>query len=855
MEEEQKKLLREMQRREFECEETPVVLPEEFCDDLDDKRLSTRVDPCDPVEECRPPKLLKPAAKPIVIRPVLLLPDPLILSNELVTVYCTAPKTGEAASIEAGQITSDFDWRSIPNIRADQLDLIAKTTNIDSVRTLDPVTVASITKLNPVQVAYFIEAVTEELAALQTAAETAAIQSLICWYDNAEVTVNCESNALPSSLGDIAVVFSVTIPTGTYRSFTSQSEADNLADAAALAALTCVYGNDEIVRTCTALDFGLDVSPAGTTSVTIPENSFFSGESKEVANELAVLSALSSLDCFYGNEELVLVCPNTDSESRVVGTSTVTAEFNFIGDADITTSRAGSRVVVPAGYVKSLVSVELAQIEAAVIANSLLLCSWVNQELTISCPPSAQSPQTLTAPAGTFISQFSAGEILDQLENFVLFSLRCIFCNVAVPALCDTGSLDATIGIAAGVICSESAEDAQSIAQELANIPKKNGPSEGVCAYGNDEQSVTCADKVVSVTGLSSQSVNLVIIPANSYVVTNSDPVAGKIAANALARTAAIAGLYCFFENPVGTFHCGPGLTTTGAYYTGGGVTSGDFPYDFSVNSIGSTSQPVITQAGMFTSTVSAAEVNAQLVAYVTSIKDCFYDSALVTMRCGLLRGAMITAHDDDEPLGTGVMPYDTDTPVDVSAEGSTDNPVIIKAQANQSYISTKDATLASVQQAYGGLDCWIENDERNFFCGDDYTDKTSAGLVVPSNISLFSNPLVFPAGYLRSYKSQVDLDNQIVIAAKASIVCLYGNLEVAVPPCADGLISLGPASLPANVIISEIDQESATATAAAIALGLSICLDPDDIGGGDGSPGNDGPQTNCEGECFGFYS
>lgn len=110
----------------------------------------------------------------------------------------------------------------------------------------------------------------------------------------------------------------VYIPAGFFTSTVSPEEADELARTLAQSLLECCYVNERIEVECpecvvTEADgTPVPVKPVRDATknwrVVIEEGKFTSCESQEAANELAMAEALSMLECYYGNPEILPTC-------------------------------------------------------------------------------------------------------------------------------------------------------------------------------------------------------------------------------------------------------------------------------------------------------------------------------------------------------------------------------------------------------------------------------------------------------------------------------------------------------------------------------------------------------------------
>lgn len=152
--------------------------------------------------------------------------------------------------------------------------------------------------------------------------------------------------------------------------------------------------------------------------------------------ETARLSAESQLICYWLNAEQVAECPPTEGEPPHA-----TAE-QYPG--------ANPRAVVPAGTIKSTVSQEDADVQAMALAESLLVCLWISDEITESClggdVPNDTEPVypglplrvgTVTVPEGTFVSFLGKSDANAQARAAALSQLVCFYVNDALYLTCE----------------------------------------------------------------------------------------------------------------------------------------------------------------------------------------------------------------------------------------------------------------------------------------------------------------------------------------------------------------------------------------------------------------------------------
>jgi hypothetical protein len=349
---------------------------------------------------------------------------------------------------------------------------------------------------------------------LNELAEQAGRSTLDCYWVNEEVTVQCPPEALfTPGVDGMPVTNPAIIHAGTYRSSTSQADANSIAQIAANALLVCIWGNAETTKTCQDLNpsftepVPVENTPIGVMekprvgTVVIPANTVFSNISQEDADNQAAELALQRLECYYTNDEVTVTCPDPGVIQSV---------------GDYLASQPGSTITVPPGSVMSLVDTPDANNLAALAGNQLLQCVWTNTEQIVDClsilptpPPEGEGPSEIkspvysyTVPAGTVTSDVSQADADETARQLGRVQLDCVYCNKAIPATCvplpnGDVSIDQTEAVAAGTFCANTFEEAQALATSIASIPitvQSTPESEqGLgCRYGNSEIRVKC---------------------------------------------------------------------------------------------------------------------------------------------------------------------------------------------------------------------------------------------------------------------------------------------------------------------------------------------------------------------------
>jgi len=395
-----------------------------------------------------------------------------------------------------------------------------------------------------------------------------AQSQLECVWENVEQTATCVEDldfpdAVPGTATttdtgttldpvDTAQAGTSVVAAGVVTSSAGAAAADAEARALAISLLDCFYVNAAVSKDCNTLYNSGEGHTAATalvnlgaanpaigkkgSSVTLGAGDIISRTSQVDADEMAEVTALALLDCYWENDEEVATCD---------------PEVFSIGGVDYT------------------VGADQAASEAA----------------------GGLGAYQATVVAGTFISIAPGGskeQAQDQAELFATSQLFCMYCNQAVAATCITPypaiappdplySLDKTRSISAGVFCSTSASAAQTQAETLAAIPVRSltALDDELCRYGNRRVVARCIsapEEGISgkwdvgdrddLDALSDQSLNAeVIISENTMILADGDQPEEseddvQTYVDNLARQIAISQLDCFWENEYSLASC-----------------------------------------------------------------------------------------------------------------------------------------------------------------------------------------------------------------------------------------------------------------------------------------------------------
>jgi hypothetical protein len=299
---------------------------------------------------------------------------------------------------------------------------------------------------------------------------------------------------------------------GLFRSNCSKEQANEQACALAEAQLTCIWVNTDQKAECPEPGGGDHYHRDAVLSVTVEAGAIISVEGCCAADIIALRMAALQLYCVFGNDEqdndpgcISVARPRTvkaadncgdkhtkscNSETKVsdpvniepIGTCAAGASTGF-----------GNVMVIAVDTVVSTVSTEAAN---AVACGMLVTprCSWVNNEVNVSCDNTANNTRSDNAVTEVFIPQgdFTAETMCDATEQAFRTAVSQLFCewtNDEQEAECKLGVGDhyhpdavelATVAKGTLVGCRSTAEY-NKIALEMAKAKL-------YCVFGNDEQ-------------------------------------------------------------------------------------------------------------------------------------------------------------------------------------------------------------------------------------------------------------------------------------------------------------------------------------------------------------------------------
>lgn len=385
---------------------------------------------CDgPSENPKADPFVSPVKCPPSLPDNVSIPSPLIVVNEEISVHCgdnTYPQTtppkpsigedGYEVTIAAGTISKSIHFTEIPFINGNQLTFINTLSEEDRNTLLEEgvtiQTVVSITGLVPSMAQHLIDAIESARNDIQEESLQLALGQIECFYENTKQVAWCQPQ-YPDS--DSAVTDG------------DESTPD----------LTAVPNEppDNIPEKYVSLVNNPSVVNAGL---------YRSQDSQIIANSLAMDAAEAALGCLFCNDEINLTCLDIGFSEAVTSGVTSLDGRTTVGSA-----------TVEANTVCSQSSKDDANDIATSIAESQLVCFYVNPTITVDCgtigrqagSPGIDGPpygdflnnirgQVITVPAGYIVSLISTDDAYDIAYELAVSMLECWICNEPVIITC-----------------------------------------------------------------------------------------------------------------------------------------------------------------------------------------------------------------------------------------------------------------------------------------------------------------------------------------------------------------------------------------------------------------------------------
>lgn len=725
---------------------------------------------------------------------------------------------------------------------------------------------------------------------------TLAESLLICQWSNDAMSAVCpdvviyadtpeEQTIYPSQT--LSPTYSSEIAAGTYTSEISKEDANTTAALLLTAQLQCIYCNNKIAPLCIPSNIAVEppvpesmVDETWSLDATLglAAGTFCGPLAEEVAviaDTVATLPVRIRPDgdnCLYGNSEISVSCiespgvlglfdssigadlsensrPNpfaTDPEARKI---TIAANTVTVRAGDVPVDFQPGELDRNKNYANDI---------ALQQGLSFLDCFFENNETTYTCEGdlgridvSANSVNNITIKAGTFSSKSSKLEAQLQADAIGLASLDCFYENAERTFTCaiDKEKLSVSANSTDNVVISAGAFTSYVSQSEADNQATALGLASLNCFYENAARIFTCSGDL-NKHGVSTKSTDNISIGAGAFISYTS-----QLEADLEAEAIGLASLNCFYENMRlrilcdngannGTYDPPPNQQGSLMVYGDGSMARigtyanlGGYPVHAASN--GSTTNPIYIEKGSFTSTVSLEEANRIALESGKGQLNCFWKNTALQVRCGATAAMTITPG-GGSAYGEGSIGGD---PVHAASTGAANNPVQIAINTFISSESPEAAALMALLMGISQLDCFWRN-----------VTTTAECVVAPITHVLHPSAtgmVIVPGELIQSYVSQADAANTADQIIKGQLRCIYGNpFAITKDQCPDDQDLIKAGVVEEQSVTSFSSSLDAMLMADKLATGFMVCSDD-----GDGAPGNDGPQTGCTSNCFGFYS
>ena len=863
---------------------------------------------------------------------------PVGISGGPVTVTCSeivanSQFIGDPVTLSDGSILrQEFFWTEVPGITEAQLNYIARLPAeqrdpLGELYVVNGVVVSDTLDLSEISnrfqlllsQAQAVQARVYELAIISWEATRGLALSLLdCFWYNEEQSATCVGNAIESFEG-VTYAPSATIAAATFKSSVSLEEANSIALAAATSNLSCAWLNVEQVAICSEQDglSGEQVSDYETDQAEFPAvEVFFEGETAEITRALSVTAAegtiLSTSSQRDANlraliiAQLGLNCFFTETaEAHCVAEETVASE-----QSDVFTLTKGKNVVVPRGLLTSTQSKAEALDLATSLAESLLLCFWLNREVRYACDDKDSDPTqplqvakhrtsgltpypgpeersnkdgveiyatslehtikmlasplrstsyAVTVEAGAFQSELSQIEADELAAVFALTQLACSYCNPRINPVCVPTDID---GYLPSPFPAESDPTTMELPLDVTLI--------------DSTWSIDATAGVPGIVYVEGAAPGDPWIPNSGFFdETEESPVKTLLCSIDPFESVAVADIggmvpiirlspasrndNCQYSNDV--FHAAcreedlapvGGLSATNLIPT----TAGYNEY-FSYNSF-PTGSYITIPAGSFT---AASKVTANALAAVAAeaMLECFFESPELVVYCGATTDVVLPPVEAFHGLelveiGSGVLHGD---PVHVDSIGSEANGVGVAYGLGFSRDSPMTALLQALSIGMGQLDCFWKNEEQTAEC-----DSLVWTVPAPHAVYMWT----VAAGEVQSYDSQFAADQMALDLAEGRLNCIWINERCeGIDNCESPCVVARTFPIEQGTIVSTTSQDDANILAQILSAGLTQCVDltgpnpcdpippppyPGDGGAGGPDERSSGGSGSGSGEC-----
>lgn len=671
------------------------------------------------------------------------------------------------------------------------------------------------------------------------------------------------------------------VPAGVFKSTLSLVDANTRAKQAALAALVCVFANEEQVVDCTDDDrpgaipgYMYDTVPTPTQQewdlwiqenkvqdlklkkpvghVVIPEGTVISFESQEAANQEAKRLGWAQLVCYYVSDPIELECP--DDIARAYG---VVPDEEHPQKTAVLPSSKGQKVYVPVGYITSQFSISDANERAQMLASSLLECCYTNDPIVVTCPPyilknvdgeeiyvypseagmPEESLPEVVIQAGRFFSCAENGKEIcnDQARQAGELALVCYYCNdVILPKCVPNWVITAvTVGIVLErdiVVPAYKEKPEQRLHPgDLYMVELPIQPERLINPFTGELE-----DTRQWSTG-ATMGVPRDFICYRDYVPSEeisdaNTPIVKKGTACPFTNDLVIAG--CLLDDP----------------YGGTGKTEDGSPY-------------------IFYSQHSFAEKN-----HCISPE---YSNPTVGEYIEIPPGTFVMTELDIPGLKLQGDPgYDYDYNAAIVKKAANEQALrLAKAMLNCVYTNPLTLVTCDTDGGFKNTLCPLpDQEEEHKWIFSQNLGEMYPGRQLIAGSPTFNNPIVIPKGMFFSTIGMQEIYDKVKLYAQAFLICLYGNLpqNCTCEEAGQEGKEYGRGSVAGNTIINQNPYE-ADRQAKKLACAMVVCLElivgpigpvgpqgPEGPQGQQGPPGPTGPPGqpgSCPGECLGVYT
>lgn len=877
---------------------------------------------CYSVEQKVPQELREPTD--VVELKLSYIPDPILIGNDHIEVYCpegTLQGEQKGVIINKNKFTEEFLLQSVYSIPQEVIVYITKNKLEPSIQdylnntgfldedNLNENLIKQFTNLTKIPREIVLQIITQVNIIKQKLNKAAELESQVeldCYYVNDYIEAVCPGEIVqdlsPERLEEVLeelkeyavqgnAVNRVNIASGTFKSYLSKDDANNLAKQAALIQLLCFFDNDPVHVTCLDQDrpgrpdewkdiptdqleevktytdkdwyqwllstnnqFNSVDRPIGEADV--QRGVFTSTESKAAANQMALEYAYTLLNCIYLNDYQEVSCE--DERARFLNVSPRT---NPPFKAEVPST--GQIVYALAGYQTSTINTQQANEIVIETIQSLLECCFVNAPISEVCEEYIEVDSTgnptgkrikasyiedpsqsiqVYIPEGMFTSCESQEEA-DNLAREYADSLleQCYYCNETVlPACVPPWVITA---VQTGVYVQQEFTDDAGVTYGPGSDQNNLYILPLPLDYKNIFNPFTGQREDVSKWSVDATTG----YPAHSMCVRRQEVMILDDLVVSVTPTIDTEREACHYENDPVVAGC---RVRDPYLYLGDSYThifiSKFPPYEEDDPS---------THPWCITDHLS----NPQTDGYIEIPAGTFRASEYDLPRTERTR---LDENGAEERYLYPILPGEKDYQYGANID-------LVKAYVNQQAIDMAESMLECVfSNPLTIATCTAREEDE--LCGDlwrfnDPTFKVIGGRKLHESSHTEDNPIIIPEDTFTSYTSKQEVLEQTKAFAQSMLLCQYGNLkqkcdcdDLGRPYTTNSIITI-----PENTFFGsnpeELDQQ-----AKELACSLVVCIKvkngargpqgPQGPPGAAGAPGKDGTPGGCAGTCHGIY-